>query len=72
MKVWFHYVAECNGDMDNRLLCIFDALKQRVIYDDFQIKELYCKMVEYSNKSAVIIELTELSTPTGIDSIKNT
>jgi len=60
LKVIFYYLGECNGDMDNRLLCIFDALKGKVIYDDFQIKELNCKMVEDSERTAIFISVKEI------------
>lgn len=59
----FFYVGECNGDMDNRLLCVFDALKQRVIYDDFQIKELKCRMIEYSKFTKIELRLKEIPAP---------
>ncbi len=59
-KILFYYQGECNGDMDNRLLSVFDAIKGRTIYDDFQIKELYCAMVEFSDRTAVRVTLKEI------------
>jgi Holliday junction resolvase RusA-like endonuclease len=59
----FYHTAESNGDIDNRCTCVLDALKGKVLYDDWNVKKLVATIHERSDKIGVVVRVLKLPRP---------